>query len=145
MASYRRDSNVGDWAAVVKELHGAYTDSKIREMDRSLNNLKLEAQQKENSLQREHEKSLLSQKQSWFEENVLFEKAHDSENAVHQVFVEDEETGETVVDVGATMQNVQEHSRFKNAGANLTTSTFTKANAFFNMEDFSPSYTTQED
>ena len=40
MANYRRESNVGDWAALFDTLHQAYTDMKRLDVQRQLEELK---------------------------------------------------------------------------------------------------------
>jgi len=145
MASYRRDSNVGDWAAVVKELHGAYTDSKMREMNYALEKLKLESQGAENELARKHDFSLLDKRKEHRIAEANTSMATAPENQRFQKWTQNDD-GTSALDEEATLLAINEHSRFSSVGANLASSTFTKANAYYSdMPDFSPSYTTEED
>lgn len=63
MAQYRRKSDVGDWAALFDSLHQAYTDVRRLNVERQLEELKYNAQIKENALSRQHEKNMQDDKQ----------------------------------------------------------------------------------
>lgn len=140
----KRNSTVGDWASVVNQLHGAYSDSKIREMDMALKNLQMEAKEKENSAQRQHDFALLDKKSQLDTQRTNDARVNQADNLRFQKWSTDE-NGKRSLDTGATLNAISEHAEYFSLGSTLNTPTFIKANAFYGMDDATPGFQTEED
>tara|TARA_R100001530_G_scaffold132231_1_gene104456 strand:+ start:114 stop:1604 length:1491 start_codon:yes stop_codon:yes gene_type:complete len=140
----RRKSDVGDWADLFDSLHQAYTDVRRLNVERQLEELKYNAQLKENALSRQHEKNmqddkqkheslLLGQKSDKEKQQYLYETVMKPENARYLKY---NDKGE--VDVDLTFQNMQNISKLQNTGSNYSNLSFLKAGSHYGMSTIDP-------
>jgi len=150
---YRRKSNVGDWASLFDTLHQTYADIKKLDVTRQLEELKYNAQIKENELQRTHEKNLQEDrlKHSTSLENQ--KSKNEREEWVHQQIMTTKNAGYTKykpdnsVDIDATFKAMQNAAQLRAKGATFSNMSFFKAQDYYGMAttDVTPNAITAED